>query len=99
SPRLDRLPALAHRGRRRVHRNVRTMHRSPVHRRPQRPDSDEGLASSPAGVLMATVLIGPWCAGKSTHGPRLAAETSREFIDLDDTMAGSGTAHGRSRCQ
>lgn len=45
---------------------------------------------------MATVLIGPWCAGKSTHGPRLAAETSREFIDLDEIMAGYGAEVGWS---
>lgn len=45
---------------------------------------------------MATVFIGPWCAGKSTWAPRYAAETGTEFIDLDNLTPGYGGEIGWS---
>lgn len=45
---------------------------------------------------MATVLVGPWCAGKSTWGQLLAEETGRAFIDLDSVAEGYGAELGWS---
>ena len=45
---------------------------------------------------MATVFVGPWCAGKSTWAPRYAAETGTEFIDLDDLTPDYGSEIGWS---
>lgn len=45
---------------------------------------------------MATVFVGPWCAGKSTWAPRYAAATGTEFIDLDDLTPGYGGEIGWS---
>lgn len=45
---------------------------------------------------MASVFIGPWCAGKSTLAPRYAAATGSEFIDLDDLTPGYGAEIGWS---
>lgn len=45
---------------------------------------------------MAVVLIGPWCAGKSSLGRRYAQILGREFFDLDDLAPRYGAEIGWS---
>lgn len=45
---------------------------------------------------MTIVLIGPWCAGKSTLGARFADVTGVPFVDLDDLTPAYGAEIGWS---
>lgn len=45
---------------------------------------------------MATILVGPWCAGKSTWATILAEETGRDFVDLDSVAESYGAEIGWS---
>lgn len=45
---------------------------------------------------MSIVLIGPWCAGKSTLGKTLADTLGCEFVDLDELTPTYGARLGWS---
>ena len=50
-------------------------------------DDIAGVNSKLSSLMLNTVLIGMPGSGKTTYGKRLAAETSREFVDLDEAFA------------
>lgn len=45
---------------------------------------------------MATIFVGPWCAGKTTWGRQYADATRMPFLDLDTIASGYGAELGWS---
>lgn len=45
---------------------------------------------------MSIVLIGPWCAGKTTVGTQMSLATGLPFIDIDDALPRYGAEIGWS---